>query len=324
MKVKFWGACGSLPASINTQDIRKRLLYALNKAQGQNFASDDDALRWMEHNLPFWVHATYGVATPCIEIITDTKDFILCDAGTGLRDFAHHFDKNPKNREKRHTFHIFLSHLHWDHIQGFPFFTPAFRAGNKIIIHGYHEDTEKAFKTMMSEPFFPVPFQAMQAEIIFDIRKPCEDFIIDDFVVKGIKQQHPGISYGYRFEYKNKSIVYSTDCEHQEDALSENYPFHHFFKDTDILIMDGQYQFAESNWEKENWGHSSNIMCVELASLCKAKHLVLFHFEPTMSDEQLDAFFKATQNYFSLYTEKHKGEFPKKISFAQAGLVLKA
>lgn len=323
MILKFWGTRGSLPSSIDGKDIREKIINVLNHVQGKTFSSSSEIVKWLNKELPFWMTSTYGVSTACVELkVKESPDYIFCDAGTGIRDFSVRYDTNNSYTEGPRTFHIFLSHLHWDHIQGFPFFTPAYKAGNKIIIHGYHEQTEDAFRKMMSEPFFPVPFDSLKADIQFDIRKPETEFNLGKVKVKGITQSHPGISYGYRFEYKGKVVVYSTDCEHKKEALLPEYRFHKFFKDADVLIMDGQYRLAEAATQKENWGHSSNVICVELAAIAHAKHLVIFHIEPTNTDKEIDIFKHETLEYAALHIPRSAHSYPKTIDIGYSGLEL--
>lgn len=316
MEIFFWGTRGSLPASVHAERVRRKVIKALKLANGKNFNSLEEIEAFVDKKLPFSISQTYGSNTPCVQVIEPYSDYIFCDAGTGLRDFSYEFYKGPGSR-KPATFHIFISHLHWDHIQGFPFFIPAYKESNQIIIHGYHKDTEKAFHRLMEEPSFPIPFPYLKAKIEFDIRKPCSEFECSGFKVCGFEQQHPGTSYGYRFNKDGKSIVYSTDCEHKVgDALDAKYPYHKFIENADVLIFDAQYTMVEASEFKENWGHSSNLIGVELASRNRVKTLVLFHSEPTKSDEFLDQYLQDSQKYNELYNSEHRksGEFfPKNI-----------
>ncbi|HEV8678436.1 MAG TPA: MBL fold metallo-hydrolase, partial [Stellaceae bacterium] len=106
-----------------------------------------------------------------------------------------------------------------------------------------------------------------------------------------------GDSYGYRFSRDGKSIVYSTDCEHKAPILDESYPFVEYFKGADLLIFDAMYSLADVVSIKEDWGHSSNMIGVELAQLARAKRLVLFHHEPAYDDARIEQVFRETMRY---------------------------
>jgi len=323
MKVKIWGSQGSLPASIDADTVYAKITRALEAAQSANISTPESREAFIK-TLPFSIRGTYGTNTPCVEVESGLpNEIILCDAGTGIRDFACQFIRSPQANRPT-TFHIFMSHLHCDHIQGFPFFFPAFNEKNKIIFHGFHQETQKAIRLMMSEPIFPISFDYLKASIAFDIREPGYTFELNGLTIKTILQKHPGDSYGYRFEKNNKAFVYSTDCEHNSKIDYNDYPFVAFFKDADAVLFDGQYSLVDASLHKESWGHSSSLVGVDLAAHSKVKHLVIFHHEPTSSDEQLDKFLQDTIKYKEIdFKNKEIDDvYPKKISFAYDGLVL--
>lgn len=323
MKVHFWGTRGSLPTSLTAEVIREKVKRAVIAAL-QQVESEDEIDLFLDQKLPFSVTRTYGCNTSCVEISNDTEEYILLDAGTGIRDFANAYMR-AGNASKQSVFHIFMTHLHWDHVQGFPFFVPAFIPGNKIIFHGYHEDIEKVIRHQMDAPTFPVPFDALGADIEFDIQPPLTPFEVAGFKITTIEQNHPGISYGYRFEKGGKVVVYSTDSEHKEDAYEEGYRFIDFFMDADVLIFDAQYTLADATFTKANWGHSSNVMGVELAARARVKRLCMFHNEPVANDAELDEFLFNSRMYSEIYhSESEESEngkrYPEQISLAYDSL----
>lgn len=315
MKLRLWGTRGSLPAAFTNEHLRGLLAKFSECAKLHPEKTVDELMG--PH--------TYGTNTSCIQILDKALErenaYLLCDAGTGLRDFAVHLSK-AETLKKPATFHILLTHLHWDHIHGFPFFIPAYLRGHKIVIHSYHYNVEEAFRKQMSPPCFPVPLDALDAQIIFDVQPPCKPFSIAGINVTSIQQNHPGVSYGYRFEKDGKAIVYSTDCEHTEYAHESGYPMVEFYKNADILLFDAMYSLADASINKANWGHSSNMMGVKLAVRAQVKHLILFHHEPTCTDDELDKFFANTKKYAEIYRAEHSiaDEFPHKISLAYDGM----
>ena len=163
MLVRFWGTRGSLPVAPTAGTIRRKIAEALVAANGKSFADADEAERFITAELGFAQGATYGGATPCVELEAGGSYFI-CDMGSGLRPFG--LDSIRRNGEgHRKTYNFFLSHLHWDHIMGFPFFAPAFDPTATIRIHSAHPDAEDALRRQQEEISFPVPFDWLRADI---------------------------------------------------------------------------------------------------------------------------------------------------------------
>ena len=314
MYVRFWGTRGSLPASATARQIREKISRAIRSIRSHNLASDEEIEAFIDRDLPFAVRGSYGVNTSCVEI-GGGEDCVLCDAGTGIRDFGNAFMHSEKGRSPA-VFHLFLSHLHWDHIQGFPFFAPAYLPGEKIHIYGGHPDIEQAFDRQQAPPFFPIPFRGLGAMIDFHTLDPERQSRIAGFTVQVFSQNHPGGSYGYSFVREGKKIVYSTDMEHTAQALEKKYPFVDHFRDADLLIFDAQYPLADAIGPKETWGHSSNLLGVELAVRAGVKRLCLFHSEPTWGDEALDRFLAETREYLKIEAPSS----PLRIDLAYDGL----
>jgi phosphoribosyl 1,2-cyclic phosphodiesterase len=160
--------------------------------------------------LPFETSGTFGGHSSCVQLKSDGAGHVFLDFGTGARPLAaHYLLKHPPSEPQ--TYHVFMSHLHWDHIMGFPFFTPIYMPGNRVIIHSCHADAELAFRRQQSAPCFPVPFDALGAQIEFDLLQPDRPYNIAGYGVTALLQRHSGDSYGWRFEREGKVVVYSTD-----------------------------------------------------------------------------------------------------------------
>lgn len=320
MNILIWGARGSLPASVNAEMVERKVMEAVKSSRIEVPVSDEALMDFIRKELPFAMRGSYGGNTSCMEI-KGARDYILCDAGTGLRDFGNCYMKSAaQNENGSKVFHILISHPHWDHIQGFPFFVPAYLPGNQVRIYGCHDDLEKAFILQQSAPFFPVSLHDMRADISFHRLKPGLSYDIAGIDVTAIEQNHPGRSYGYRFSHGGRVIVYSTDAEHKEDDPEEQRCFVDFSRGADILIFDAQYNFLDTIDMKENWGHSSNIKAVEIAVDAGVKKLCLFHSEHTWDDETLDRFLSDTRNYLSL----HAASSPLRIFLAYDGMQMEA
>lgn len=254
--------------------------------------------------LPHYMKGSYGTNTSCVQIRDHGGDeLIVFDAGSGIRDLG---TSLMDEGNMPYTINIFMSHLHWDHIQGWPFFTPAYIPGNKIIFWGVHDCIEMALNHQQKQPVFPVPMSIMGSDIEFRTIDAGKSYKIAGFDITPFKQNHPGDSYGYRCVKDGKVVVYSTDCEHKKEASYEGYEFIDHFKDADVLIFDAQYDFLDAVESKVDWGHSNNLIAVELAVRSGVKRLVLFHAEHTADDAMLDQHHQGALEYLKSYAEDYK------------------
>jgi phosphoribosyl 1,2-cyclic phosphodiesterase len=290
MRVRFWGTRGSIPVALTPADIRDKLAQALVAAAGRRFESYGDAYAFARDQLPFSVSHTFGGHTACVEIENGGDEYFACDLGSGARAFGAHVLARQGGRPA--TVNVFMSHVHWDHIMGFPFFGPAYVPGTTIRIHGCHDVLEQAFRLQQSPPCFPVGFEQLNAHVEFVRLAPGETREIAGMRVTPMLQRHAGDSYGYRFEAGGRSVVYSTDSEHKLEDPTETARFVAFFRGADLVVFDAMYSLAEAVSVKADWGHSSNIIGVELCQMAGAKHLMLFHHEPANDDATLDGVLK--------------------------------
>jgi phosphoribosyl 1,2-cyclic phosphodiesterase len=292
LRVRFWGTRGSIPVSLTSADIRRKLEKALLAAIERQIRTPTQISDFLDRELEFSVTHTYGGHSPCVEIDTESGEFLVCDLGSGARAFGN--SVLSRSHGTPPTVNVFMSHVHWDHIMGFPFFAPAYVPGARIVIHGCHEVLEQAFRLQQSPPCFPVEFSRLAADIRFVRLEPGRTHEIAGFSVTPKPQRHTGDSYGYRFERAGKSVVYSSDSEHRPEDTAETASFVEFFRDADLVIFDAMYSLADAATVKEDWGHSSNVVGVELCQLAGARHLCLFHHEPAFDDEAIEAVLKET------------------------------
>jgi len=286
-RIRFWGTRGSLPVALTASAVRGKIVAALRGAAGRTFSTDAEAERYVD-GLAFAEAGTYGGHTSCVEIETGGSEYVLCDLGSGLRPFgnaaiARHGAQSPQ------TYHMFVSHVHWDHIMGLPFFAPAYIPGNRIFIYGSHSWLESALRRQQDAPSFPVDFSFLHADIEFVYLMPDQPHTAAGLTVTTMLQRHAGDSYGYRFESRGRSLVYTTDSEHKLDDPMETESYAAFFRGADVVIFDAMYSLADAVSIRADWGHSSNVVGVELCQLAGARHLVLFHHEPAYSDQAIDA-----------------------------------
>jgi len=241
----------------------------------------------------------FGGNTSCIMLTLDSGHVIIFDAGTGIRKLGNDLSKQSYDPAKE--IGIVLSHTHWDHIQGFPFFGPAYDMKRKIsfAICGRDRvgmDLYSIFATQMQEEFFPVPLAKMGAR--FSFWQPDISEYTGELGNKWeiLKHNHPGNAYSYRFTEvdSGKVFVYCTDIEHG-DEIDQNVV--KLARNADLLVHDAQYT-PEELPQKKGWGHSSWAQAIEVAEQADVKSLALFHHDPDHDDTFLQNLEKICQDRF--------------------------
>jgi len=229
--------------------------------------------------------SVYGGNTACVEVCAgDTR--IILDAGTGLRTLGNERMASGPRHCTNST--ILLSHLHWDHVCGLPFFTPIYVPGHRVEIASGPNGVlphDEAIRSLFRAPFFPVDFADLGGTVTTRELRANDQFQIGDITVTMAKLNHPDPVYGFRLEHGGQSIVYATDTEHFScvDPTLER-----LAAGADILIYDSQYT-PEEYPAKVGWGHSTWQAGAELARAAGVPQLVLFHHDPGRSDAQMRA-----------------------------------
>jgi phosphoribosyl 1,2-cyclic phosphodiesterase len=237
----------------------------------------------------------YGGNTPCLELRTSDGWLIILDAGTGIRDLGRSLLERENGGPVAGD--IFLTHAHWDHIQGIPFFAPLFRKGNRFTIWGsksLQTSIDRVVRDQMSPVVFPVSFEELQARI--DFQELAEERRTGNgYEVSAIAVRHPGGALGYRFSTGNGvggALVYVSDNELSTQARYDDPPewrrkLVEFIRGASVLVHDTMYT-TEEYASFVGWGHSTHEQAVELALDAEVGRLVLFHHRPERSDEEVD------------------------------------
>lgn len=238
----------------------------------------------------------FGGNTTCIAFYRHATDSIgILDAGTGIRALGKYINKEfPEQKQ----INIFFSHFHWDHIQGLPFFDPAYNPRRTIDLAAVGEggkftDLRKIFKNLMVEEYFPVQLDNMGAHFNFEYTD-SNVLEFNGVILRAINQNHPGGSWGYRIETDNKIIVICMDLEHGD---SINPDIVEFARGADLLIHEAQYTDEELLTHK-GWGHSSFNQAIEVAELAGVKMLAMTHHDPDHDDAFLRKIEKLCQDRF--------------------------
>lgn len=287
MDIQFWGVRGSLPTPLTPQQIQLKIIAAVQRITPCDIESAETRERFIS-NLPEWIFGTTGGNTPCV-VITDGDTKIILDCGTGLRVYG-------KTETENKNYHILLSHFHWDHIQGLPFFDPAYDPTAKIHFYSPFPAAKKLLQQQMKRPYYPVPFEAFTEDFNFHNIRKGEEFKIGELTVNFCKMSHPGNSYSYSFSKNGKKFVYATDVELKSKDFEKNEYTTKVFKDADVIILDSQYTVEEA-YKKVNWGHSAFCYAIDFAVHWNIKELYLFHHEPTYDDKKLSSILQAARWY---------------------------
>jgi phosphoribosyl 1,2-cyclic phosphodiesterase len=285
MKIRFWGVRGSVPSPLRPSRLRSKISSAIERIGVSDIESQDSRELFLSR-LPEYLFSTVGGNTACVEMVTGEKQRIIFDAGTGIRELG---DEIRVSREPADC-RIFFSHFHWDHIQGLPFFSPAFDARNSLHFYSPVADFRSILEGQMREPYFPITMDAMTAAKEWH-RLSGESVRLGGVEVRYRLMNHPGGCYSYRVEEGGVKVLYATDTELTQADFEKTPENSGYFAGVDAIIIDTQYTLGEAI-EKYNWGHSSFSLAADFASTWGIKRLILFHHEPVNSDRKIDSILK--------------------------------
>lgn len=263
----------------------------------------------------------YGGNTPCT-VLRMGQEIIIIDAGTGLREFGNSMLKEFGASGMKA--HLFIGHTHWDHIQGFPFFTPAYLPQNRFWIYGVHGTTqsfEEVLKGQMSPTYFPVAMREMAART--DVVELSGPLRLGDVKITYHYLNHPGITVGFRFETREWTFCYISDHEPYGKlnnmggySAKEDEAIARFVHGADLLVSEAQYTEEEYKIKK-TWGHSTFSDVIGLAVKAEVKKLALFHHDPAHNDDMMDKYVAECKDF----VERHNHQI--EVFGAQEGQTLK-
>ncbi|GEN12273.1 MBL fold metallo-hydrolase [Myxococcus fulvus] len=250
-----------------------------------------------------------GGNTACVEVTSQGHRLIL-DAGTGLRALGESMMREPIP----HDVTMFFSHLHWDHVQGFPFFTPAYLPTSRLTMYGPGANGAQALQSelaaQMQPPHFPVPLSTMRSKMDFLSALHARTVEVGPFKVTPIDVPHPQGCLAYRVEADGHSFIYATDVELRMEDLSPEVA--RLFEGADVLCLDAQYTPDEYDGKKgipkKGWGHSTMMDAAGVAKTVGARRLCLFHHDPAHSDEVLEDMAEQARTLFPVCEPAREGQ----------------
>ncbi len=298
MKVKLWGVRGSYPTPLSSASIEEKIVKALTYARPGDISSEE-AVRSYVRELPISVRGTYGGNTTAIEVRTSSNELLIIDCGSGIINLGREMMAGEFGKGKGAA-SVFLTHTHWDHIQGMPFFPPFYIKGNRFNFYSPVENIQERIEYQQALTHFPITFDTMMATKRFFTVKENESFYLNDVKIFTRSMPHPGSAYGVRIEDGSGVFVYTSDCEFNIDEMDYIQSYSDLFHDADLLIFDAQYTFQESVIDKMSWGHSSASIAIDIAARNRVKRLVLFHHDPGYDDEKLNSVLLNAKTYLNV------------------------
>ena len=316
MLVRFWGVRGSIPSPLTSEQVQSKIVAVVQRISKEDVVSTEAKEKFLS-SLPKYLFGTVGSNTACVEVETKTGDILIFDAGTGIRELGISLT-NRADYATKNTYHLFFSHFHWDHIQGLPFFNPAFDPKNTIIIYSTKKDCSKFLEEQMRYPYFPISMlgeDGFNAKIEFRYIPPEEVRVkVGSVEVGWHRVRHPGGCTSFSVIEDGKKVIYSTDTELKNRDFEDKKDNIEFYTDADMFIVDAQYTLTDA-LAKKGWGHSTYSIAIDFAIKWKIKNIILFHHEPTYNDKKILSF-KKNADWYKEYPNAEK----LSISVAQEGM----
>lgn len=320
MYIKCWGTRGSLPSAVNNAKFLTLLedTVALGKKHGIEKSADlVEAVRSGKLHTPI----VYGGNTTCTEI-GHGKGTIYVDMGSGFREAG-----TAAMQQGVKEFHIFMTHMHWDHVMGMPFFIPIHVPGHKLNIYHVHKNAPEHIRINFNGVNFPLTWDQLNGKIEFHQLKLYEPVQFADLSVTPFVLDHPGGSFGYRMDGGGKSLAIGVDGEYKRLTPKELGKDLKFFQNLDLLLFDAQYEMAELA-SRFDWGHCSPNIGVDLALREGIKQMLFTHHDPWSTEDKLRRMFANTVKYMHSQLDSYREVWEKlqpegpKLQMAYDGLTI--
>ncbi len=319
MRIKYWGVRGSLPAPLTREQLLEKQELLVKKVLEDQ--PDPNKVREYLEQQPMSIAGTYGGNTTCIEVQVKDSPLVIIDAGSAIRNLGmnlvgrlfsnKHFNPLSNLDEGKRDAHLFFTHYHWDHLQGFPFFAPAFIGieGKRAKMHFYGKrDTVATISDVLEGqqeyPNFPVVWDDMPCIKEYNelSRMTSRPISIGNAIVSYAELTHPDSVFAYRVdsgtEENKKSVVVATDTEHKD---SPDPRLINLAKGANVLYFDGQYTpeeyIGKVGPNKFDWGHSTYEWAVKNALAANVGVVVIGHHDPSSSDAKLDEIYQRAEKF---------------------------
>jgi phosphoribosyl 1,2-cyclic phosphodiesterase len=293
MKLKIWGSRGSIPSPLTPLQLEQKTDENLKLFCDSSFYASKDIPGFLADR-KIAQGNSFGGNTTCVEVIGNNS--LIIDGGSGLRLKGNQLMAGDCGKGKG-VVHIYMTHFHWDHLMGIPFFVPIFIPGNEIHFYSVDANLESAIKLVFTKPYFPVPFSALASKIFFHQIPPRVPTVIAGFEVTPYKLDHPDPCWGARITFDGKSYAHVVDNEGKRvsrEDMGEDLPL---YQNLDLMYFDAQYSFNDL-LKNVDWGHSSAFIGMDIAFREKIKKVIFTHHDPMASDQQLKNMIETDREYY--------------------------
>jgi phosphoribosyl 1,2-cyclic phosphodiesterase len=329
LKVKIWGARGSLPAPLSPSALQNHIRELLidfldwNKDKTNNIGSENQRLEAFLNSRPRHKLGGYGGNTPCVEV-SSKKQQIIIDAGSGIRPLGYEMMGGSCGKGVGEV-HIFFTHFHWDHLIGLPFFIPIFIPGNKIHVYSVQPELKEVFQSVFKKPYFPVALEQLASTIVYHQLEPRKPLMIGDIQVTPYQLDHPDPCWGFKVECNGRVYSHCVDTEGTRVTAEQLGPDLPLYQGVDVMIFDSQYTLMETI-EKVNWGHATATLGLDIAMREGIHKVVFMHHDPASSNEKIAAAEIQARRYYEDQLKLARGASshlkPVEWLFGYEGLVL--
>lgn len=293
MQIKFWGVRGSFPQTLSTDELATQFQSLMQRFFVDGFKTSQDIGVFLSQQKRHDIGG-YGGATTCVEI-KDQNHTLIIDGGSGLKKMSDQLERQNLLRPGQEH-HILLTHFHFDHVMGLPFFMPHFMKNQKVHYYCVQPECESIVRSLFQKPLFPVPFNRLSAEVNFHRLKPYEKNVVNGFEVTPYRTDHPDECYGFKIVKKGKTYSHAVDNEAQRVTAADLQKDAGLYEGSNLLYMDAQYS-EEDMSGKKGWGHGTYERAFQLCQNFKIPKVLLGHHDPALSHEEINHLAHSAQNF---------------------------
>lgn len=322
LKIKYWGVRGSLPSAPMPETWVQDFESLMHQFFKSGFSKNTEIKDFLATQTVPMIGG-YGAATTCVEV-NSAQQQIIIDGGSGIRSLSEEMVRGPAGKGKAQI-HIFLTHFHWDHLLGLPFFAPHFIKGNEIHYYAVQPELKDMIKIKFMKPLFPVAFENLAAKVHFHQLEPRKPVKLADMTITPYQLDHPDPCWGFRVECGGKVYAHCVDTEGTRvtrEAMGPDLPL---YQGVDLMFFDAQYTLPELA-EKANWGHSASQIGLDIAFREKIKNVVFAHHDPGADKSDIAEIKAQTREYYDWCMKRasaNNSQLPEiNWRFAYEGLVV--
>lgn len=317
-RVKFWGVRGSLTTPMTPDELAAHVTALLQQYDIQKKLDPKKSVDSFLKELRNENVSGFGGHTSCVQL-TSKGRILIIDGGSGIKNLGDLLITDHSVDE----YHILMTHFHWDHVLGLPFFTPLYLRGKKINFYAVQPDLEKNIRKVFTKPFHPVAFQDLGAQINFHqipLRRKCD---VNGFDIEAYQLDHPDPCFGFKISSEGRTLSYCVDHEGVRKTPEQLEEDAALFSGAHTLVFDAQYSVDEIH-KKQNWGHSTAAIGLQTAFRESIESVLFVHHDPSHQTEDILALEYETKKFERLWMETHstdKGLAPFNVrwKFVQEG-----